>query len=151
MMDEAVLQIPLSVAFYLIVVGLFRFAGKRFAGQTTSFDLLVLISLAVATQQATLQKGVVNALVFVMTVFICHFALARACFRNRALRYLLRGRPIELIKDGQINYRALSAENMCVDELLAGLRKLGIDDPHQVRSAHLEETGQISAIRETTS
>jgi hypothetical protein len=48
---EAALQVPQAVAYYAALLGMMRLAGKRLAGQTTTFDLLVLISLAVVLQE----------------------------------------------------------------------------------------------------
>jgi uncharacterized membrane protein YcaP (DUF421 family) len=39
-------QIVSGLAFYAALVALTRLAGKRLAGQTTTFDLIVLISIA---------------------------------------------------------------------------------------------------------
>ncbi len=140
-------QIALAATFYIAVVGLFRIAGKRFAGQTTTFDLVILISLSVAIQQATLKEGTLPAVVFVLTVFFLHLGLAHISAQNTKIRYLLRGKPCPLVQNGEILYSELRREHMSVDELLAGLRKMGIDDVTKCQSAHLEETGQISAIR----
>lgn len=140
-------QVALAAIFYLAVVGLFRIAGKRFAGQTTTFDLVILISLSVAIQQATLKEGTLPAIIFVLTVFILHLVLAHLSARYSKLRYFLRGRPCSLVENGEILYAELRREHMSVDELLAGLRKMGIDDVSKCQSAHLEETGQISAVR----
>lgn len=140
-------QIGLAALFYFLVVSLFRIAGKRFAGQTTTFDLIILISLGVALQQVTLLDGTLNAMIFVATVFLLHWAVAKLCQKSQRIRYLVRGRPCSLIKNGHVLYSSLRAENMTFDELQAGLRKLGIDDVSKVQVAHLEETGQVSAIR----
>lgn len=144
---ELLPQIGYSFLFYAAVVLLFRVAGKRLAGQTTTFDLIVLISLSVAVQKATLLDGLANAITFVVTVFLLHLGTAKWCAYSRRARYWLRGLPCELVHDGEINYGSLRSEGLSVDELKAGLRKAGIDDIAQVQSAHLEETGQISAIK----
>jgi uncharacterized membrane protein YcaP (DUF421 family) len=47
---------------------------------------------------------------------------------------------------GRVIDAALEAEGVSYDELLAGLRRLGFEDPSQVRLAVLEETGHISAV-----
>ena len=140
-------QVALAAIFYIVVVGLFRIAGKRFAGQTTTFDLVILISLSVAIQQATLKEGWQSSVVFVLTVFTMHLVLAHLCARNQKLRHFIRGKPCSLVENGEILYSELRREHMSVDELLAGLRKMGINDVKKCQSAHLEETGQISAVR----
>ena len=68
-MPVQILQILLALAWYSGLLVVLRLAGKRLAGQTTSFDLVVLITLGVVLQQATLLEGAQNALLFVLTVF----------------------------------------------------------------------------------
>ena len=139
-----------ALAYYIGLVVLMRLAGKRLAGQTTTFDLLVLISLAVVIQQATLGKGTLNALVFVATVFAAHKGLAVLCARSRPIRHLVRGKPRPLILDGRILEDNLHREGLSHEELAAGLRKLGFRSPEGIKAAILEETGHITAIPRQT-
>jgi len=90
--------------------------------------------------------GTASAILFVGTVLVAHRSTAWVCARNRTLRHLLRGRPRALVRDGALIAAALRDEGVSVDELLAGLRKLGFDSPDGVKLAVLEETGHISAI-----
>jgi len=140
------LQFVLGVAYYLIVIALVRFAGKRLAGQMTTFDLVVLIGLVVVAQQPMLLPGAASAFTFVLTVLVSHRALAWLCARNQTLRHLVRGRPRALVHDGAVIGAALRDEGVSMDELMAGLRKLGFESPTEVKLAVLEETGHVSAI-----
>jgi uncharacterized membrane protein YcaP (DUF421 family) len=140
------LQGGLAALYYVGLVILARLAGKRLAGQTTTFDLLVLIQLGVALQQAALQKGAANAFVFIVTAFALHRGLAVSCARWPRLRRLVRGEARPLVVDGRVQPEALEDEALSYDELLAGLRKLGFASPDQVKLAVLEETGHVSAI-----
>src|SRR5687767_6903048 len=99
---QVIEQLGLAVAFYAAIVFLFRIAGKRLAGQTTTFDLIILISLSVAIQKATLLDGLENVITFVFTVFILHWTNAKLCARSRTIRYVLRGLPCQLVEDGEI-------------------------------------------------
>jgi uncharacterized membrane protein YcaP (DUF421 family) len=146
MFEELLFQAAKACAYYAALIVLMRLAGKRLAGQTTTFDLIVLITLGVVMQMTALQPGAVNAFVFVVTVFSLHRGLALLCARSSALRRLIRGAPRALILDGQIIERALAEEGISRAELLAGLRKLGYEHPEQVKLATLEETGHISAV-----
>ena len=139
-------QALLATAYYVALLALFRLAGKRLAGQTTTSDLVVLIGLAVVLQQTTLRPGVVNALVFVATVFLLHQLVAGLCARSRTARRLLRGAARPLIRNGQVSLEALAEEKLSYEDLLAGLRKVGFADPADVRLATLEETGHISVV-----
>ena len=146
MIEELLLQTAKAAAYYSALVVLVRLAGKRMAGQTTTFDLLVLITLGVVIQTAALQRGAANAFVFVVTVFALHRLTAALCERYVSIRHLVRGKPRPLIRDGRVIERALALEGVTHDELLAGLRKLGFERPDDVKLAVLEETGHISAV-----
>jgi uncharacterized membrane protein YcaP (DUF421 family) len=145
-MPEPLLQILLALAYYAGLLAIVRLAGKRHAGQTTTFDLIVLITLAVVLQETVLKEGAANALLFVATVFAAHRLLGLGCARSRWLRRLVRGAPRPLVRDGRVVYEALEEEGLSYEELLAGLRKSGVTDPASVRLATLEETGHISAV-----
>jgi uncharacterized membrane protein YcaP (DUF421 family) len=145
-MPEPLVQAGLALCYYVGLIVIMRVAGKRLAGQTTTFDLLVLIALGVVLQTTVLMEGRANALAFIATVLVAHVALARACAHSRRLRRLVRGAPRPLVWNGEVSYEALEEEGLSYDELLAGLRKLGYASPRAVRLATLEETGHISAV-----
>jgi uncharacterized membrane protein YcaP (DUF421 family) len=143
---EVILQALLALAYYAGLVIIMRLAGKRLAGQTTTFDLVVLISLGVVLQQVALRKGTANALIFIAIVFIAHRGLAAWCARSTRVRRLVRGAPRPLVRNGAVVHDALADEGLSYEDLLAGLRKLGHPGPQGLRLAILEETGHISAI-----
>jgi uncharacterized membrane protein YcaP (DUF421 family) len=148
MPDELLIQVAKAIAYYAGLVVLMRLAGKRLAGQTTTFDLIVLITLGVVLQATALQDGIWNAIVFVTTVFILHRLIALLCARLTVVRHLIRGKPRALVQNGQIIESALMAEGVSRAELLAGLRKLGHEGPEGIKLATLEETGHISAVKD---
>lgn len=78
MVEQALLQFAKATAYYFFLIVLMRLAGKRLAGQTTTFDLIVLITLGVVAQTTALQPGLANAAVFIATVFAWHRGLAVA-------------------------------------------------------------------------
>jgi len=143
---DVLLQVGMALLYYAVLLAILRLAGKRLAGQTTTLDLVVLIALAVVIQGALLEPGRLNAVVFVVTVFAAHRLIALASARSRFVRELVRGRPVVLIEDGRIDRHRLEREGLSLADLHAGLRKLGYEDPKEIKTAVLEETGQISAI-----
>lgn len=149
-LEGLLIQAAKAAAYYVALVVLVRLAGKRLAGQTTTFDLLVLITLGVVLQTAALADGASNAAMFVATVFALHLSNAWLCARSPRLRHLLRGKPRPLVRDGRVIDRALELEGITHAELLAGLRKLGYARIDDVRLAVLEETGHISALGRDT-
>jgi len=151
MLPDLALQAVFALAYYAALVVMTRLAGKRLAGQTTTFDLLVLIQLAVVLQTTALGKGTAHAVVFVVTVLAAHIGLARLCAVHAGLRRLVRGEPRRLVSQGTVIDRALAEEGISRPELEAGLRKLGFESPEAVELAVLEETGHISAVARKSS
>jgi uncharacterized membrane protein YcaP (DUF421 family) len=146
LLDAYLVQAARAAAYYVALLVIVRLAGKRLAGQTTTFDLLILITLGVVLQTTALQDGAANALIFIGTVFAMHRGVALLCSRSRVARNLIRGRPRPLVRDGRVIEEALTAEGVTHAELSAGLRKLGFARPEDVKLAVLEETGHISAV-----
>lgn len=144
--EQLLLQAVKAIAYYAALLVIMRLSGKRLAGQTTTFDLIVLITLGVVIQTTALNDGWINAVVFVITVLLVHRGLAEWCSHSTRVRHLVRGKPRALVRDGQVLENALRREGVSREELLAGLRKLGYDAPQSVKLAVLEETGHISAL-----
>lgn len=145
-LNDLAVQALKAFGYYAALVVMMRLAGKRLAGQTTTFDLLVLITLGATIQSSLVSEGFANTLVFVIVVFTTHRVVAAVCRRSTAVRHLVRGKPRALVRDGHIIEDALEAEGVSHDELIAGLRRLGYPSPAEVRLAVLEETGHISAV-----
>jgi len=145
-MQDIVGQILAGSLYYGFLILLTRLAGKRLAGQMTTFDLIVLIGLAVVLQQIFLGEGRRNAAVFLVTVFSLHWLSAAACARWAWLRHLLRGQPRQLVRHGEVLEEALRREGVSAEELQAGLRKLGYQSAADVELAVIEETGHITAV-----
>jgi uncharacterized membrane protein YcaP (DUF421 family) len=147
MLEELLRQVAKAAAYYAALIIIMRIAGKRLAGQTTTFDLIILITLGVVLQTTALQAGTWNAIAFVVTVFALHRFVALLCARSSVVRHLIRGKPRVLIRNGQVIDEALAEEGITQAELLAGLRKLGHESHESVKVAMLEETGHISAVK----
>lgn len=144
--QEMAQQAAKALAYYAVLLLMMRLAGKRLAGQTTTFDLLVLITLGATLQSALVGEGLWRTTVFVTVVFAAHRTLAFICQRSTFVRHLVRGKPRALVVDGNVIDAALEAEGVSPEELLAGLRRLGFERPDDVHLAVLEETGHISAV-----
>ena len=146
MPDELLLQAAKAAAYYAGLLVLVRLAGKRMAGQTTTFDLIILIALGVVLQTLRCRTAQANAVVFVLTVFALHRMTAMLCAHSRFVGMSCAASRGRWFATGTSSRRALELEGITHAELLAGLRKLGYDRPDDVKLAVLEETGHISAV-----
>ena len=136
-----------AIIYVVLIVGL-RLAGKRNVGQLSIFDLIVLLVIADAVQNAmvgentTLAGGIVAA----ATLLSMDKLLDIVSTRVPRVRSILEGEAQDLIRDGAVLEEALSKEGIDEDELAAALRAHGLLDPADVALAVLETDGSISVV-----
>ncbi len=146
-MNDYLIKIFHAAIFYFSIIGIFRVFGKRHSGQVTTFDLVILISIAVAIQQECQHKGVTNVILFIVVVSGLHFLGTYLGNRFPKLRDLVRGSPSELVRSGAFIEENLKKEGVTKEDVQAGMRKAGIKEISDVEIATLEETGQISVVK----
>jgi uncharacterized membrane protein YcaP (DUF421 family) len=137
-----------TAIIYVVLIAGLRIAGKREVGQLSIFDLIVLLVVADAVQNAmvgenaTLAGGIVAAITLLSLDKILNVVTERV----PRVRKLLEGEARELIRDGVVLEDALRKEGIDDDDLAAGLRRQGVLHPSEVRLAVLETDGSISVV-----
>ena len=136
-----------TVVYLVILIGL-RLSGKREIGQMTIFDLVVLLLIANAVQNAmvgsdtSLTGGILAATVLLAVNLI----VARLRLRWPRLRRWVEGTPTLLILHGKIIPKRLLREGIDEETLLAILREHGLTEIDEVEMAVLEIDGSISVV-----
>jgi uncharacterized membrane protein YcaP (DUF421 family) len=137
-----------TVIIYLVILVGLRLAGKREIGQMTVFDLVVLLLIANAVQNAmvgpdnSLTGGVLAAVV----LLIMNAVIAKIRLRSPSLRRLVEGSPTLLVLHGEILAKNMQSEGLDQDTLEAALREHGVSDLNEVEMAVLEIDGSISVV-----
>jgi uncharacterized membrane protein YcaP (DUF421 family) len=133
---------------YLFLVVALRLAGKREIGQLSILDLIVLLVIADAVQNAMVGENTTLAggLVAAGTLILLDRLLKLAGDRSRRLRGLLESEPRLLVRDGVALPNALREEGIEDDELAAALRAHGLLEVEDVALAVLETDGSISVV-----
>ena len=148
--DHTLVEIVIRTAiiYFAVLLGI-RLAGKREVGQMTPFDLVLLILIANAVQNAMTgpDNSVTGGLVAATTLLVLNFLLSRVVFKNRRLRRLVEGTPTILVRDGQLIMKNLASEHIDPDEIRQALREHGVPNPDEVGLAVLEIDGSISVLR----
>ncbi len=136
------------VIYLTLLVGL-RLMGKRQVGQLTPFDLLLLLLLSNAVQNAMIgpDTSLFGGLVAAVTLFGLNYLVARVARASGRAAQILEGTPTLLIRDGDFLEAHLASEGISRADILRALREHGVDDPSAVRSAILEVDGSISVLR----
>ena len=136
-----------ALVYIGVLLGL-RLAGKRELGQMTVFDLVVVLLIANAVQNAmtgpdfSVQGGLIAA--GVLLILNRAFALARV--HNEAWGRFLEGMPTVLVQEGEFLEPRLRKEGVERSQIEMAMREKGIGSLSDVRLAVLETDGSISIV-----
>ncbi len=131
------------VVIYLVLVVLLRIFGKRELAQLNPFDLVVLLSLSNTVQNAIIgdDNSVTGGIIGAFGLLTINWFVVRVLFRSRRLTRAIEGRATLLIRNGQIDMKAMRRESLTCEELLTVVHRQGFEGFHQVRKCELEPNG----------
>ena len=135
---------------YLMLLAALRVLVRRHVGSLNLMDLLLIVLIADAAQNAMAAeyRSISEGLVLCGTLVAWNYLLDWAAFKSKFVARLLEPSPLPLIRDGQILRRNLRQEFITKEELLSQLREQGIEDVGEVKTAYLEPDGVLSVIKD---
>lgn len=135
------------VVYVALLFGL-RLAGKRELGQMTTFDLIVVLVISNAVQNAMVgsNTSLTGGLVAAATLLVVNGIVWRLGYRSGPVREWVRGEPTLLVHEGALIRKSMDREGVDEDEIMQALREHGVEDLGQVKTAVLEVDGSISVI-----
>ncbi|HEY8446903.1 MAG TPA: YetF domain-containing protein [Thermomicrobiales bacterium] len=133
---------------YLGLFFLLRAVLKREAGAVGITDLLVIVLLADAAQNAMADdyRSIPDGLLLVGTVVFWAYALDWLGYRFPHFQRIIHPRALLLVRDGRLLRKNMERELITEEELHQQLRLRGVSDLALVREAYLEGDGRISVI-----
>lgn len=138
-----------ATAVYLILLALFRVAGKRSLSDATAFDFVLLLIVSEAAQQALVanDSSVTTALLVIVTFIALDIALSFAKWRSPRVERLIDSVPLLIFADGHLLEQRARRERVDEEDILASARHLhGLERLDRIRYAVLEPSGGISII-----
>ena len=140
-----------SVIVYIAVLMLLRLSGKRQVANLGTSELVALLLISNAVQNAMNggDNSLTGGLVLAGVLMVMSFILAALTYFSRDWERFIQGRPTLLIHHGVLQRNNLRRELLNVRELRAQLRKQGIQNIDEVEEAVLESDGYISVVRKT--
>ncbi|WP_272983812.1 DUF421 domain-containing protein [Pseudomonas lurida] len=138
-----------AAAIYLVLMVLFKIAGRRSLAELTTFDLVLLMVIGEATQQALLGDdfSLTNAVLVIVTLIAIDIGLSLIKQRSRAFSRLLDGGPTVVVEQGRVLHKRLKQARLDEDDILEASRSAqGIVDISRIKFAILERNGKISII-----
>jgi uncharacterized membrane protein YcaP (DUF421 family) len=147
--ELSTLQVCLrALVVYLVLIGYVRFAKKRFLGEATGFDaILVIVIGSIASRAISGTAPFFSSLAGTLVLIVVHWVISYITQNSPFLSYLTKGTDTVLVRNGRIDREALAKSHMSNDDLAEDLRQEGIETPTQVKMARLERSGRLSVIR----
>jgi uncharacterized membrane protein YcaP (DUF421 family) len=134
---------------YIVILAGLRLSGKREIGQMTVFDLVVLLLISNAVQNAMVgpDTTLVGGIIAVLVLLVGNIAVARLSIRWPRLRHLVEGTPTLLVLHGEIIAAHMRKEGIDEESLIAAIREHGVSEIGEVEMAVLEIDGSISVVQ----
>lgn len=134
---------------YLALFLLLRVAHRREAGAMGVTDLLVLVLIADAAQNAMAGEytTVADGVLLVAVILFWAWVLDWLAFRSRRLERFINPPKVTVVRDGRMHRRNMRSELITEEELMTELREQGVEDLADVRRAYVEYDGKVSVLR----
>jgi uncharacterized membrane protein YcaP (DUF421 family) len=145
--DAAEIVLRSAVVYVALFIGL-RLMGKRELGQMTVFDLVVVLLLANAVQNAMVgpDTSLWGGLIAAAVLLILNKAVASLRLRWGVWGRILEGTPTVLVQSGQFLDPALRKQGLERSQVMMAMREHGVPDINEVQLAVLETDGAISIV-----
>jgi uncharacterized membrane protein YcaP (DUF421 family) len=154
--DVFAIHVPVSelvlrgTLVYWLLFLIFRFVLRRDVGAVGIADILLLVIVADAAQNAmsggydTFTEGAV----LVLTIVGWNWLLDMLSYRFTFVRRFATPGRLQLVRDGIPVRRNMRREYITMEELREKLREQGLEKVEDVKAAYLEGDGQISVIKQ---
>jgi uncharacterized membrane protein YcaP (DUF421 family) len=133
---------------YLALFFLLRIVLRREAGGFGITDLLVIVLIADAVQNAMAGEynSITDGLLLGATLIFWSYALDWLAYHWGPFGRFMHPPALRLVKDGQLLRANLRRELLTEDDVMAEIRQQGLEDLSHVKAAYLESDGRMSII-----
>ena len=140
-----------AVVVYAVVLGMVRLGGKRALGQITPFDVLLIVLLGNAVQNALLGQdtSLAGGLLLAATLITLNYTVGWVTTRRRRMERLIEGEPVLVARDGKLLDSVLRRELITQADFDAAMRQQGCGGIEEVALALLEINGHITIVPRT--
>jgi uncharacterized membrane protein YcaP (DUF421 family) len=134
-----------SIVYFILLV-MIRVSGKRTMGQFTPFDMLLVVLLGNAVQNALLGKdtSIGGGLLLAATLIALNWIVGLVSARSPRVEAIIEGSPVLLARDGKVYRDVLRKELISRADFDKALREAGCTEVDEIRSAVLETNGHIT-------
>lgn len=133
---------------YLSLFAILRLLLKRESSQVGVTDLLVVVLLADASQNAMAAnyESITDGVLLVTVIVGWSYLLDWLSFRFQAMNRLIRPGKLLLARNGRMLRENMRKELITEEELMTELRRYGMESLDEAKEVYIESNGGITAI-----
>ena len=137
-----------STAVYFFIIIAFRILGKKELAQLSLFDLVFVLLISNAVQNAMLvgDNSLQGGLIAAGTLFVWNYVLKLVLYYFPGFNKIMTGKSVLLIYKGTVQHENLLKTHITLNELEEAVREHGIEEIRKVDLAMLEVDGNISVL-----
>jgi uncharacterized membrane protein YcaP (DUF421 family) len=142
-----------SASVYIFIVVAIRLFGKKELTQLSVIDLVFILLISNAVQNAMVgaNSTLAGGLVAATTLFLVNYLLKYVLLHSAVLSQVIQGNPLLLVYNGQIVPDHLDQAQLSIGELEEAVREHGVESIQDVNLAVLEVDGNISVLSDNYS
>ncbi len=135
-----------ALVLFLFLWAVTRAVGRSSLGELSTFELLLYVTMGDLVQQAVTQQdysvtsGVLAVSVFALLTVVLNWTQ----WRFPGTRSLINGKPVVVVRDGEVLPTSTRQQRLSTPDLLALARQQGIRSIADVELAVLEADGKVS-------
>jgi uncharacterized membrane protein YcaP (DUF421 family) len=138
-----------AAVMYLMLMILFKIAGRRSLADLNTFDFILLLIIGEATQQALLGDdfSITNSVLIITTLIAIDIGVSKIKQRSKRLALIVDGGPTVIVENGQPLHRRMEKARITEADIMEAARSnQGIARMSDIRYAIIERNGTISII-----
>jgi uncharacterized membrane protein YcaP (DUF421 family) len=134
---------------YLVLLAFLRFGLKRRIGGLGISDLLVIVLIADAAQNAMAgsYNSITEGILLVGTIVFWDYIIDLLGYKYPTFKRMLQPEPLLLVENGKALSGNLVQEKITMDELTSQIRQHGVGDISEVERVYIEGDGHVSVIK----
>lgn len=138
-----------GILVYVFVLIVIRLLGKRTIGNFTAFDLLIALMLGELVDEIIYgDVSLAQGFVAITTISLAKYITTWLAYWDHGFDAILEGTPTVVIENGQFQRKGMRKEQINEKEIMAQLRLNGIDDLREIKLAVIEDSGEVSFIKQ---
>lgn len=141
-----------GLAVYVVLLVVFRAAGKRSVAEITTFDFILLLIISEGVQEALVDGDSSMTNAFLLIITLVGFDVLLSLLKQRWPRFgrWVDGTPLVVMADGKLLTGRMRRARVDEADILSAARiGHGLERLDQIKYAVLERNGAISVVPKT--